>query len=376
MPPVAPTPRPLARLDDAITRTRDPLARACLQAERAAFLARQGQTAAARVAVAQLQRQFGAQPQAGLSAWLALVQGLIDHYQHLGPAARDRMQRAHALSAAPALRRVHALAAAWLAHLDYTGDDMARMAQHLREALRNADADDHATRSRAALVAAEAYHHAGRADTATAWYARSRHHAQADGDSAHLSALMHNQAWLRASALRQQALLGDASGAGGALTPTLLSAESVAHFDAVVGTASLDALVPMLRAQICTLAGRYDDARRLFDAHFDAAMHQGLGAQRAPLLADWAWCAWQLREPDAALRDAQAAEEALPDCELDDRALAQARLAQLWQAAGDGARARTLRAAAERDHAQHRVAQAQLAALLDQTLADIDVASA
>jgi hypothetical protein len=368
-------PRLVARLDEAITRERNPLQRACLQAERAGFLARQGQLAAARVVVSQLKQQFGAQPQAGLSAWLALVEGLIDHYDHLGPAARDRMQRAHALSAAPTLAAVHALAAAWLAHLEYIGDDMASMVRHVREALTVAGPQDHSARSRATLVVAEAYHHAGRAETANAWYTRSRQHAQADGDQAHLSALMHNRAWLHASELRAQALFGD-TGVQSGLAPALLGAESVAHFDAVIGTASLGALLPMLRALIFVLAGRYADAAALFTAHFDAAMHQGLDGQRAPLLADWAWCACALGDAPAARRDADAAQTALDSCDLDDRALTQARLAQVWAALGDAGRSDSLRACAQRDLAAHRAAQARLAALLDEGLLGVEVGGA
>jgi hypothetical protein len=369
------TPRLVARLDEAIARERNPLHRACLQAERAGFLARQGQLAAARVVVSQLKQQFGSQPQAELSAWLALVEGLIDHYDRLGPSARDRMQRAHALSAAPTLTAVHALAAAWLAHLEYIGDDMASMARHVREALTGADAQHHSARSRATLVVAEAYHHAGRVETADRWYARSRQHAQADGDQAHLSALMHNRAWLQASELRAQALFGD-NGVQSGLAPALLGAESVAHFDAVIGTASLDALLPMLRALIFVLAGRYAEAADLFTAHFDAAMHQGLEGQRAPLLAEWAWCACALGDLPGAEHDAEAAQSALDACDLDDRALTQARLAQVWAALGDADRAGRLHERAGRDLAAHRAAQARLAALLDEGLAGIEVSGA
>lgn len=370
-----PVPRLVARLDEAIARERNPLQRASLQAERAGFLARQGQLAAARVVVSQLKQQFGSQPQAGLSAWLALVEGLIDHYEHLGPSARDRMQRAHALSAAPALGALHALAAAWLAHLEYIADDMVSMVRHVREALTSADAQHHSARSRATLVVAGAYHHAGRVDTADRWYTRSRQHAQADGDQAHMSALMHNRAWLSASALRMQALFGD-SGAASGLAPALLGAESVGHFDNVIGTASLGALLPMLRAQIFVLAGRYSEASDLLTAHFDAAMHQGLAGQRAPLLADWAWCACAAGDTTAAERDADAAEAALGACELDDRALTQARLAQVWAALGHAERAGTLREHAQRDLAAHRAAQARLAALLDDAFAGIEINSA
>lgn len=366
--------RLMARLDEAIARERHPLQRACLQAERAGFLARQGQLGAARVVVSQLKQQF-ATPPPGLSAWLALVEGLIDHYERLAPSARDRVQRAHALSCTPGLTALHALTAAWLAHLEYVGDDVVAMTRHVREALTAADTQHHSARSRATLVVAEAYHYAGRVETADPWYARSRHHAQADGDQAHLSALMHNRAWLHANELRAQALFGDERAPPG-VAPALLGAESVAHLDSVIGAASLDALLPMLRAQLCVLAGRYADAAGLFAAHFDAAMHQGLAAQRASLLADWAWCACAAGDAAAAARDAEGAEAALAACDIEDRALAQARLARVWAALGRADRADRLRERAQRDLAAHRAAQLRLAALLDDALVDFEVSSA
>jgi hypothetical protein len=124
------------------------------------------------------------------------------------------------------------------------------------------------------------------------------------------------------------------------------------------------------------LAGRYAKADGLFVAHFDAAMHQGLAGQRAPLLADWAWCACASGDTAAAERDADAAEAALAACDLDDRALAQARLAQVWATLGRADRAARLREQAERDLAAHRAAQARLAALLDDALKGVEVSSA
>jgi hypothetical protein len=128
----------------------------------------------------------------------------------------------------------------------------------------------------------------------------------------------------------------------------------------------------MLRAQIFVLAGRYAEAGDLFTAHFDTAMHQGLAGQRAPLLADWAWCACAQGDVNAAEPDAEAAEAALDVCDLDDRALTQARLAQVWAALGDAARSDRLRQCAQRDLDAHRAAQARLAALLDEGLVGIE----
>ena len=40
----------------------------------------------------------------------------------------------------------------------------------------------------------------------------------------------------------------------------LMGAESIGHYDAGVGTASLGSLVPMLRAQVLTAQGRWAEA--------------------------------------------------------------------------------------------------------------------
>jgi tetratricopeptide (TPR) repeat protein len=369
--------RLLARLDGAIAKARNPVDVACLRAERAGFLARQGHVDQARKAIDHLQAQFAWRPHAAVSAWLSLAEGLHDYYSHLGGTARDRIQRAYALSGAAHLAPLHALSAAWLAHMDYVRHDMAQMAQHVAQALATAAPDHHSARSRACLVVAYAYHFAAGLERALPWYARSRTHATADGDEAHLSALMHNQAWLRGSQVRLAAVFGEAAGED--RRRALMAAESSGHFDAGVGmgTASLGSLVPMLRAQMMASEGRHAEALELFTRHLEATRHDGLERLRPCFLADMAWCRLQLGDVQAAQCDAQATETALQQpCDIDDRVLAQARLAQVLDALGDGRGARIQRDRAERDLQAHRGEQARLTALLDETLVGVDVGTA
>ena len=369
--------RLMQRLDAAITAAGNPVEAQCLRAERAALLARQGQLEAARTVIDELGTQLAWQPVTALRAWLALADGLHGYYSALGRGAQARIEEAYELTCGAAtLTRLHALAAAWLANMAFANDDMPRMAALVREALDAARPDDHGARARAALVAGYAFHFAGYNARAQPWYEASRRHAIADGDETHLSALMHNQAWMRASQARLALLFGDAgddAASAEAVAHALMGAESIGHYDAGVGTASLGSLVPMLRAQVLTAQARWPEALDLFETNFEAALGDGLTRLAPCLLADRAWCEWHVGNARKAQALAAAAEQALAQpCDTDDRAMAMARLAQVWAALGDRAAAARHREAAQSQHAAHVTQQQQIAALLDQTLAELD----
>jgi tetratricopeptide (TPR) repeat protein len=207
------------------------------------------------------------------------------------------------------------------------------MTRRVAETLRLADAKHHAAQSRIGLVIAQAYHFAGRYDLAQPWYASARQHGSAEGDEAMLAALMANMAWLNASQARQNVLSGP--GESQATRQALLGAESSQNFDALVGTAALDALAPVMRAQLLSLQGRHADALRLYEQHLDLALTQGAAHMANWLRADLAWCRLQLKQADLALEDARAAEAAnRDDCDLDDRAATHSRLAQVYAELG------------------------------------------
>ena len=371
--------RLLARLDAAIAAAANPIEAQCLRAERAGLLARQGQLEAAQAVIDELNTQLAWQPNAPLRGWLALAEGLHGYYSALGRGAQTSIEQAYMLAQGPAaLKRLHAVAAAWLANMAFANDDMPRMAALVREALDTAQPEQHAARARAALVAGYAYHFAADNTHAQPWYEASRRHAIAEGDETHLSALMHNQAWMRASQARL-ALLFDANAGDAAhvdaVTHALMGAESIGHYDAGVGTASLGSLVPMLRAQVLTAQERWSDALALFDAHFDASLADGLTRLAPCLLADRAWCEWHAGHAKKAQVLAAATEQALAQaCDTDDRAMATARLAQVRAALGDAAAAQRHREASLAHHAAHREQQQRIAALLHQSLAGIDPA--
>ena len=112
----------------------------------------------------------------------------------------------------------------------------------------------------------------------------------------------------------------------------------------------------------------------LFEAHFDAALTDGLTRLAPCLLADRAWCEWHRRPGEARRRSLlAAAEQALAQaCDIDDRAMATARLAQVLRALGDDAAAQRHRQASQTHYAAHREQQQRIVALLDQALDGLD----
>jgi hypothetical protein len=369
--------RVMARLDAAIAAAPNPVEYRCLRAERAALLARQGQLQAARAVIDELNTQLAWQPNVPLRAWLAWAEGLHDHYSSLGQGARSHIEQAYALAqGAVALQRLRALAAAWLAVMAFADDDMPRVAALLREAFDTALPEHHGARARAALVAGDVYHAAAGGVRAQPWYEAVRRHAIADGDETQLSALMYNQAAVRASRARL-ARLFDASGGADAqddaAAHALMGAESIGHYDAGIGTASLGSLVPMLRAQVLAAQGQWTEALALFDTHFDAALVDGPARMAPCWLADRAWCEWHQGKTRKAEALTAAAEQALLEpCDTDDRAMANARLAQVHAALGNLGAAQRHRDASLAHYAEHREQQQRIVALLDQALAGLD----
>jgi tetratricopeptide (TPR) repeat protein len=242
------------------------------------------------------------------------------------------------------------------------------MARHAVEALNLAEPEQHGARARANLVIAQAYHFGGRYDGAQAWYARARHHATAEGDDAMLSAVMHNMAGLHVTLSRQSTFCG--SGDEAVTRRALLIAESTRNFDALLGSTALDAFVPMLQAQLLSLQDRCAEALALYEAHLGDGLVQGLQRMRGNLCADMAWCRLQLGQREQALKDASTAQVAVQhDRDVDDRAAAHSRLAQLFQQIGDGESAARHAEAAAADWRTHERDQAQAIALMDRALA-------
>jgi hypothetical protein len=363
-------PRALARLQAQAEATVHPIDQACLQGEQALMLARLGRHAEAQVITRDLHQRFDTQPDPRVSVWLALAEGLDGYYRNLDLAGRDRLRRAHALAAAARLRPLQALAAAWLAQLDYVRHDLNGLQRHLGDALDGAQGDDHAVQARAALVMAQAWHWVHRIDRATPWYTACRQHAQADGDDATLAALMHNAAWLRAAHARHRAFWP--SGVAGASELDARQAQalsdSAASLDRLIDSQALAASLPLLQALLAVDRGEWERALAGLSKPMDEPMEEApLGGRwQALVAADRAWCEWNLGNPPAAGASAAAAVAAMdrqPDA--DDRALTHARLAQVFAALKDPAAADHHGRLAELDRADADQGRAAMVDLLE-----------
>jgi hypothetical protein len=362
-----PASRLLTRLEAAMAATRQPVALACLRAERAGHMARQGHIDSAREEIQAVHALFDRQPHVEVSAWLSLAEGFLAYFTNLSDTARDKFQRAHALSRASGLAHLQALSAAWLAHMAYTRFDLAAMGAHLAEALSTAIPGQNNARARACLVAGTAYHYAERLDLAQIWYAKARVAAGQDGDEATLSALAHNMAWHRGNHAMQAAVFG--GDVGDQARHAQAGAEASGNFDQWMGTSSLDALVPMLCAVVASAQGRHADALALYEKHLDDAQRQGLGRMRGNFLIDMAWCHWHVGQADVAERLAEEGMAALDiGMHVDDRSVAHGRLAQLRGLMGQADVAADHAQQARTDWVLHQALQRQVMEALDRAL--------
>ena len=100
---------------------------------------------------------------------------------------------------------------------------------------------------------------------------------------------------------------------------------------------------------------------------------EGLDRLAGGLLADRAWCEFHSGRAEAARDLAAQAQRALEQpCDIDDRAIALARLAQVHEALGEHDTAARERAQAQQLLAEHRAQQQRVVDLLDAALAGID----
>jgi tetratricopeptide (TPR) repeat protein len=350
----------LARLDGALAATRDPIRSACLRAERAGYRARQGHFDKARSELDGLRLQFAMHPHPEVSIWLCLLEGWIAYYENLDHSALDRMKRARALSAAARFDNLHAVSAAWLAHLHYAYNEFEQAARMVDEALGLAGADGHAAQARASLVVAEACHFAGRFDLAQPWYVEARTHARVDDDVQTLSAVNYNLAALQASQSMKAAVFGGAD-ADALIRHAAASVESASNFDEWIGTLSLGSLLPLLRASIASSRSDFARALALYGEDFHSTAEQGQTRVLPALFADRAWCRCRSGDFAGARADVAQAERRIdPTIDSDDRALAHGRLAQVLSVLGDSASSQAHERCAQDALIQHRRDQARV----------------
>ena len=132
----------------------------------------------------------------------------------------------------------------------------------------------------------------------------------------------------------------------------------------------------MLRAQLLVLQGDWTAALALIDDHLPRSEPAWAARMQAPVRADRAWCLWHLGRREEERQDIAHARHALSHgpCDVDDRALAQARMAQVLEASGEREAAQRLRDAAEVSWTQYKADQLALSTLLDLAIGDLQPA--
>jgi tetratricopeptide (TPR) repeat protein len=362
--------RLIERLDRQIDEADDPCLRECLKAERAGVLARHGRIADARFALAGVRSQSHRLRNPALSAWVSLVEGLVEHFESVSPKAREKFLRARALAVSAGDRSLQALSAAWAANSAFNQSDYAALGELLREALALAGENDHVTRSRVSLVLMVAYEAAGDAEAAQRWFTEARMHANREGDVSMIGLLLHNLASARSGRIGLDHAFG--RGDEAQARKVLLEIESGGNFDSGVGNQSLAAIVPIIRAQLFSAMDRHQDAISMFDAYLKKAIAEGMTPLEARIRADRAWCLWKVGRTTEALREARLVDgSAAALVDADDRAFAHARLAEIFSGLGRAEDATRHRALAEQALAEHQARQQELRALLAKTLAGL-----
>jgi tetratricopeptide (TPR) repeat protein len=330
--------RLLKDLDSAVAAATSQLSADCIRAERACYLARQGRTDEARSVVVALRKQYGATPNAAMSAWLSLAEGLSIYFDNMGVGSHDKVLRAHALSVSAGLTSMQALSAAWLSQMDFSRLNIESMAKHVKESIKLTQLQDYAARARASLVLAQALHFARRIDLAMPWYRRAHACATKQGDDAAISALMHNMACMRLDNLRQAKLTGIPDDVEESVH--LAGTESTSRFDELIGVSSLKALNPLLIARVHSLQRRPAEALVLYQEHITSDSEKVFARMRSDLLSDVAWCCVQLDRREAAISSAFEAEASLTsETQIDDRAATHTRLGWVYAALGDDGKA-------------------------------------
>lgn len=252
----------LTQLIAAIDTASSPLDADVVRANLAIYFARLGKYETAESILVELRSRNCQSPNASLSAWVHLADGIKVYFGNFGTSRSDGVQRAHAIASAAGLHELQALSSAWLAQWSYSKLDMAALALHLREAFSLASPKSHAVLARANLVGAQALHYGGRPDLAKLWYKRATYHASMDGDDLSISAVMHNNSWLQMLNFRQVVLTNEGNPNVG--RHVAMSADSNENFDNGRSDSSWFNLKGILRAQILSLNGRFADALELY----------------------------------------------------------------------------------------------------------------
>lgn len=318
----------LDELEKRIAVEPDDYLRAELSAKKAAYLARTGCFDEARGEISNIRSQFGDGRSGRVTVLIMLAEGLLHHFESLGPGALDRLMRAQVLAQAGRDLELIALTSAWKAFFEFERSEFEAAARSIGLATTSALDEDHPSRSRIAAVLFTAYALCGDVANSQKQFLRGRDHALKEGDQAGLDALLHNKAVFGTARLRAQSCFDSADvGLIGFLRTEIKSAKNLQQFARIK---SLAAYIDLADARLATVEGRYEYALAQLEVlqgrgpfpkgHFDAEL----------ALVEQAFCLGRLGRLDEALtRAGPALESEFSEVDVDDALVAKWQLMEL-----------------------------------------------
>lgn len=305
-----------------------------LRVERAAYLARSGQTSKAWEEISMFRRDASALRHSRVSALLNFAEGLYHYYKDVSPIAQDRFARARAIAQVGGHSDLEARATSWLGLVHYGSYRFEDMCGCVDDCIVRIDSSDPTALARTSLTIAISIHLANRFDLAMSWYRRAHLFAVEMHDEAMISAMLHNMAALWLSNCRNSQLGGPST--ADQSRQALMGALSSLNFDGLVGLSALGVLTPLLDAQISSLDSDYQRAVDLYErcqTEFDV---QALHNWSTWMLADREWCRLKCGCTIVTREALNSIFESLDSAQqVDERAATLARLAQAWRVLGD-----------------------------------------
>ena len=217
-----------------------------------------------------------------------------------------------------------------MAASEFLNGDVIISVQHAVQSVLDAEPNAFATLSRSHLVIADCMNYSGMSAEAGFQYAVAREHASRVGDISMQSLVLFNSAAFALARLS----LADASSQSidEEIRSVELAVSSIEHLDYGIGLSSLNALVPLLKAQLKVIARQWTIGRDLYEGALRTAVSQGQQRWLAKFFGELALCDASVGDLETAAKNALQATSLLSQCtDLDDRAIAHARIASVFR---------------------------------------------
>ena len=335
------------------------VARLSYRAQWACAAARLGQIPRARSEIEALRSKNTAYvPE--VTAWILLAEGMADHFESLSATALDRFKRAYGLAIALGNSDIRSTAAAWMGASEFLQAKYETAAEHALEAIEHAPADNPLAKARAHLVLANCLNGAaGAPDLARLHYAKARQFSVEARDISMQSVVLYNVATFHVSRISIDDAFGDP--VEDECSVAELEVNSIDNLDSGLGLESLQAMVPLLRAELHLIRKQWLDADALYAKFTLEATTHGQTHQGPRFLAERAQCQAMLGQRESAARiAAEAIERLVGRIDADDNAACHARLSLCFAYLGDGAASRNHRDVALRSRAEFAEFQREL----------------